>query len=82
MRPWANDIREETIRTCREELNTIAGEIPVQAIASPNMTSANQYFASIYNDDNEDNNSNLSTDELDKFWILIEFLLLPNKLDL
>ncbi|CAG8731125.1 25023_t:CDS:2 [Cetraspora pellucida] len=67
MHPWSNYICKETIRTCHEELNTIAGEILVQAIASPNMTLANQYFASIYDDDNEDNNSNLSTNELNKY---------------
>ncbi|CAG8628245.1 23955_t:CDS:2 [Cetraspora pellucida] len=63
---WANNICEKTIRTYHEELNTIAGEIPVQAIAASNITSANQYFTSIYNNDNKDNNS-LSTNKLNKY---------------
>ncbi|KAF0458560.1 hypothetical protein F8M41_000947 [Gigaspora margarita] len=66
MHPWPNNIKEKTIRLCCEELDTIANDRPLSTATPPATTSStNRYFASIFQDDHDDND--LTDNELDKY---------------
>ncbi|CAG8451083.1 9652_t:CDS:1, partial [Cetraspora pellucida] len=65
MYPWSEKLWKETIRICCEECNNIINETSTQSTHS-NITSTNCYFASIFNDKNN-NDDNSSANELDKY---------------
>ncbi|CAG8578171.1 283_t:CDS:1, partial [Cetraspora pellucida] len=51
---------------CREELDNITDMTPIQSISSTSTTSTNRYFASIF-DNNDDDNLLNNKSELDKY---------------
>ncbi|CAG8596143.1 3247_t:CDS:2, partial [Racocetra fulgida] len=59
MHPWPNHIKKEAIKVYYKEFNNIASKQPIQ-ITSSNITLTTYYFASIFdNDSDNDNNTSI-----------------------
>ncbi|CAG8670792.1 4717_t:CDS:2, partial [Racocetra fulgida] len=66
MRALSNYFKNEAISACCEKLDNIIIDVtPIQSTASSGITSANRYFASIFDDKDDDNL--LNDNELDKY---------------
>ncbi|CAG8629776.1 15036_t:CDS:2 [Dentiscutata erythropus] len=80
MQPWPAYLHEDTIKECREQLNTIITDEPIQATTSSStITSTNRYFASIFDNDNDQSDNSSNDDQLAKKYLSIPATSVPSE---